>query len=54
MSHIHLTILISACRNATLFLFLQARSNFHTTFYFDHNRCTMWLSLSLAMIYPYW
>jgi len=34
------------------FLFLQARSHFHATYYFAHNCCTV--SLSLSMIHPYW
>ena len=50
--HIHLTILISAHWSATSFPFLWARSHFHATYYFAHNRCT--ISLSLSMIYPYW
>jgi len=34
------------------FLFLQARSHFHATYYFAHNCCT--ISLSLSMMYLYW
>jgi len=34
------------------FLFIQARSHFHATYYFAHNCCT--ISLSLSMIHPYW
>jgi len=42
--NIHLTILISARRSATSFSFLTARSHFHATYYFAHNRCTISLS----------
>jgi len=34
------------------FPFLWARSHFHATYYFTHNRCT--ISLSLSVIYPHW
>jgi len=51
--------LTQCCRAFTLalarlscFPFLQAKSHFHTTYYFAHNCCT--ISLSLSMIYPYW
>jgi len=36
------------------FPFLRARSHFHATYYFTHNRCTTAASFSLSMKYPYW
>ena len=39
-SYVHLTILISATEVPSHFLFLQAMSHFHATYYFAHNCCT--------------